>query len=169
VNIQNRTTTRPWGLVRGLVVLASIFACLPLAAQTYYKWVDDQGTVHYTADPPANRTYAEVDTQGQVIATREVAPPANSPDSTEPEQVQMPRQAPPDPELVAARCRQAQENLFWLQNKRRVILEKDDGSQQFLNEEEQQQMVEESRALMEQWCENVDLGNVPINGPPDGR
>lgn len=168
MNIPNRSHSSSPAVVRVVLLALAAAFCLPLAAQTYYKWVDDQGTVHYSAEPPDDRAYDEVDTQGQVIASRELAPPAPA-EPAPAERVEMPREAPPDPQLVAARCRQAQENLFWLQNKRRVILEKDDGSQEFLDEEQQQRMIEENRAMMEQWCKDVDLDAIPMNGPAGGN
>lgn len=142
-----------------------IFALLaaPLvAAQTYYKWTDDNGTVHFTQEPPADSDYEIINTSGQVTGTspspQNAPPPLGEASGAESaEEVQMPREAEPDPELLKARCRQAHENMFWLQNKRRVIIEDDDGNETFASAEKQLEMMEENQALIDEWCQDVDL------------
>ncbi len=136
-----------------LVLLCALLVSAPAAARTYYKWTDENGTVHFTSEPPIDRDYETINTAGLVTGssrTQGEAEPTQSQES--PEDVQMPRQAPPDPEVVAARCEQARENLFWLQSHRRIIVENDDGSETFIDADEQQRMIEENQALIDEWC-----------------
>ena len=137
-----------------LMLLFTLLAAAPVAAETYYKWIDDSGTVHFTAQPPADREYKIIDTSGQITG---VSPaPANTPPAAgedEEARAQMPREAAPDPEVVEARCQQARENLFWLQSKRRIIVENDDGGETFIDAERQQQLIEENQALISEWCQ----------------
>jgi|GEM_PF-923257 len=138
-----------------LVLLCTLLAAAPVAAKTYYKWTDDIGTVHFSAEPPNDREYEIVNTSGRITSI----PSEQSETSQESAQdaagdVQMPRQAAPDPQVVAARCEQARENLFWLQSNRRIIIENDDGSETFIDADEQQRMIEENQALIEEWCQN---------------
>lgn len=136
-----------------LLLLCALLAAAPAAARTYYKWTDDNGTVHFTAEPPNDRDYETISTSGQVTGSSAAQPVDATPPAQETaEDVQMPRQAAPDPELVAARCEQARENLFWLQSKRRIVVENDDGSETFIDAEEQQRMIEENQALIDEWC-----------------
>lgn len=139
-----------------LLILCALLVAAPVAAKTYYKWTDDSGTVHFTAEPPNDRDYETISTSGQVTGSSRTQAEAAAPQAQETaEDVQMPRQAAPDPELVAARCEQARENLFWLQSKRRIVIENDDGSETFIDPEEQQQLIEENQALIDEWCRDA--------------
>ena len=135
--------------------LCALFAAAPIAAETYYKWTDENGTVHFAAQPPADQEYETVNTSGRITGGSPA--PANTPPptgETEEAQVQMPREAAPDPEVVEARCQPARENRFWLQSKRRIIVENDDGGETFIDAEEQQRLIEENQALIDEWCGN---------------
>lgn len=134
-----------------LLILCALLVAAPAAARTYYKWTDDSGTVHFTAEPPSDRDYETINTSGQVIGSSQApAQPAQTQETAE--DVQMPRQGAPDPEVVAARCRQARENLVWLQSNRRIVVENDDGSETFIDADEQQQLIEDNQALLDEWC-----------------
>jgi len=138
-----------------VVLLCAILVAAPAAARTYYKWTDDNGTVHFTAEPPSDRDYESINTSGQVTGSSQTPaqPAAPQAEESAPD-VQMPRQAAPDPEVVAARCQQARENLFWLQSKRRIVIENDDGSETFIDADEQQRLMEENQALIDEWCQD---------------
>ena len=138
-----------------LLLLCALLVAAPAAARTYYKWTDDNGTVHFTAEPPNDRDDETISTSGQVTGSSATQTPAEAPQAQESaEDVQMPRQAAPDPELVAARCAQARENLVWLQSNRRIIIENDDGSETFIDADEQQRLIEENQALIDEWCQD---------------
>jgi len=138
-----------------LLFLCTLLAAAPVAAKTYYKWTDDIGTVHFSVEPPNDREYETVNTSGRITSIAPVQSETSQEAAQDAaEEVQMPREAAPDPEVVAARCKQAQENLFWLQSKRRIVVENDDGSETFIDAEEQQRLIEENQALIEEWCQN---------------
>lgn len=138
-------------------VLCTLLASTPIAAKTYYKWTDEEGTVHFTSEPPRGRDYESINTSGRVVGTERARSRAEDAEDAEADaaaDVQMPREAKPDPEVIAARCRQARENLFWLNNKRRVMVEGDDGEEEFASPEKQQEMIEENQALIDEWCQD---------------
>ena len=138
-----------------LLFLCAALGAAPAMAKTYYKWTDDNGTVHFTAEPPNDRNYEIINTSGQVTGSSRARAETVQPQAQQAaEEVQMPRQAAPDPEVVAARCEQARENLFWLQSKRRIIVENDDGSETFIDADEQQRLMEENQALIDEWCQD---------------
>lgn len=126
--------------------------------QTYYKWTDDEGTTHFTSAPPQDRDYETVRTSVNVISRpapsaeetsdRDNAEEQNGMD----EEVQMPREREPDPEQVEARCAQAQENLFWLQNRRRIEVERSDGTVEFVEGEAREAMIAETQSFIDEWC-----------------
>jgi len=144
--------------------LAAVACCLLMAAvghleaQTYYKWTDENGTTHFTAEPPMDRDFESIDTSGNVISSTRLESPdvSTTAEETMEEVSRAPREGEPDPELVEARCNEARENLFWLQSNRRVIVEDDQGNEQFIDVDRQQQLIEENRALLEEWCGGID-------------
>lgn len=142
-----------------MAILAALLLAASMAAeaQVYYKWRDDQGTVHFSAEPPIDRDYEAINTRGQVIGrSADGAPATDAAQAGQDEAaVQMPREAKVDPDLIRSRCQQARENLFWLQAKRRIIVERDDGTQEFIGPEEQQRQIQANRAFLEEWCGNV--------------
>jgi hypothetical protein len=42
-----------------LLLILAVFA-LPVGAETFYKWTDEQGNVHYTDEPPTHGEYEKV-------------------------------------------------------------------------------------------------------------
>ena len=127
--------------------------------QTYYKWTDDEGTTHFTASPPLDRPYETVNTSISVVTPSSApAEPAAGDRSADAEgdeaaaENAMPRRAEPDPEVVEARCAQARENLFWLENRRRIEVERADGTIELIEGEAREAQIAETRAFLEEWC-----------------
>lgn len=145
-------------LVPAVVCCVLLAWASPSEAQTYYKWTDDSGTVHFTAEPPQDRDFESIDTRGNVIASTRRDPASEAEAANDEAEPQMPREGEPDPEMIEARCTQARENLFWLESQRRIIVEDDQGNDRFIDPEEQQRLIEENRALIAQWCNGEDNG-----------
>lgn len=138
-----------------ILMFCALLVAGSAAAGTFYKWTDENGTVHFTSEPPNGRDYETVSIGDQVSGpSRTQSEPDPAQTRATADDVQMPRQAGPAPEVIAARCKQARENLFWLQSKRRIIVENDDGSETFIDAEEQQRLIEENEALIDEWCDN---------------
>lgn len=124
------------------------------SAQTYYKWKDAQGTVHFTSEPPIDRDYEVINTSGHIVGRSVPGAERKSETAEQSAQpaAQMPREASIDPDLIAQRCQQARENLYWLRANRRIIVERDDGSEEFIDAEEQQAQIEQNQAFIDEWC-----------------
>ena len=140
--------------IAGLAVL--LVASTSGWGQTYYKWTDDEGTTHFTATPPTDRDYETVNTSINVVS-RPAPAPATTDDAEEQggeagDEAQMPREGEPDPEEIAARCTQAQENMYWLQNRRRIEVERADGTVEFVEGEAREAMIAETQAFLDEWC-----------------
>ncbi len=127
------------------------------AEQTVYKWLDEEGVVHYTARPPEGVEYEEVG-----IESREPVEPdggngeaqPEEDDATEsnpPEQPEMSR-SEPDPELVEERCAQALSNIEDLNEYENATVRGDDGEQRQISDEERASMIEEAQAFIDEWC-----------------
>src|SRR5690625_3623102 len=128
----------------GALSVAALLACFSLfAAPTIYEWIDDDGVVHYSEDPPADVDYQRVSTS--VPATSGSDDSDTDPDSDEDEpdaQTDQPEaQEGPDPEVVAERCEQARSHLTLLQETTRLMTN-DRGSARRLTRETRQQRIE---------------------------
>lgn len=145
-------------LIVPALVLALAALSVPRAAaeeETIYKWLDGEGVVHYSAQPPEGVEYEEVS-----IAARESARDNNDAqteaaagegDDRVPEQPEM-TTGEPDPEVVAERCEQARSNIERLRQHANLVVRGDDGEQRSVDEEERQSMIEETQAFIEEWC-----------------
>ncbi|MGK7296430.1 MAG: DUF4124 domain-containing protein [Candidatus Wenzhouxiangella sp. M2_3B_020] len=140
-----------------LLMLAAV-AVEPAEARTYYKWVDDKGTTHFTAEPPNDRDYDVISTTGQRLGNRafEPANPSSREAPPEPEPApQLPREAElsaDERERLAAQCEQARQNLQVLQTRSRIVVEEDDGTQRVAGEEDRQRLIDEAQALIREYC-----------------
>ncbi len=142
-----------------LLCIALLILATPLIADdVLYKWVDDDDVTHYSSQPPVDRDYERV----SLSAASVVSPDEGLVERAEqPAEAQAPAalpalpemvQAEPDPAEVAARCEQARENLFWLQERPRIIVRGDDGSETHLDDDERLRMIEETRAFIAENC-----------------
>lgn len=124
--------------------------------QTFYKWTDDGGTTHFTASPPPDRPYETVNTAISVVTPTSNAGSNDAESEADPteaeDDVQMPRRGEPDPAVVEARCTQAEENLYWLENRRRIEVERADGTVEMVEGEAREAQIAETRAFIEEWC-----------------
>jgi hypothetical protein len=142
-----------------LLALAAMLAD-PAAAKTFYKWVDDNGTTHFTAEPPNDRDYDVVSTTGQRLGNRafEPANPSSREAPPEPEPgPQLPREAElssDERERLQAQCEQARQNLQVLQTRSRIVVEEDDGTQRVAGEDERQRLIDEAQALIREYCQD---------------
>lgn len=127
--------------------------------ETYYKWTDEQGTTHFTASPPLDRPYTTVNTTNRLNARPAAA--ADRAEDSEGADAEdrstdddMPRRADPDPAVVEARCTQARENLYWLENRRRIEIERPDGTVEMIEGDAREAQIAETRAFLAEWCED---------------
>jgi len=121
--------------------------------QTVYKWVDAEGVVHFTAQPPENGEYEKIglQTREPTDATAEGETADDDVESTAPEQPEAAASGP-DPELVAERCKQARSNIEKLTGSANVLIRGEDGENRVLTEEERQRMLEEAQQFINEWC-----------------
>lgn len=138
-----------------LLTAAVAFGAL---ADEVYKWVDENGTTHFSPQPPTDRPYEVITpSAGRVGTVDPTAPPANRDDSTDTsgELPDLPEieVREPDPEEVARRCEQARENLFWLTERRRVsVRDEETGEETWLDDDERLDMIDETEAFLREHC-----------------
>lgn len=150
-----------------LALLFSLFAGLALAG-TMYKWVDDQGTTHYTDTPPPDRKAQEIQTEPSAPATGPGgAQPA--PDNWQEEERQFQRRRAIrkeqqwQEEQAAARAKQqavarkqscllARQNLHALQQGRPVYHIDENGRRTYLDDPARAAAIEQARKDIERYC-----------------
>ncbi|MCJ8169937.1 DUF4124 domain-containing protein [Atopomonas sediminilitoris] len=138
------------GLITGLS--ASVFAA------PVYKWVDEKGVTHFTAEPPAGQNSQEVNIK--------VAPgkpsTTNSAEAIKEAQSNDDKQKAIDDKVKAdvakkekeraEYCQQTRENLAQLRNNPRVRVE-ENGEQRFLSDDERQQRISQAEGNIKEVCE----------------
>lgn len=146
-------------VIAAVIVLAlAALSCPPATASedTIYKWLDSEGVVHYSAQPPEGVEYEEVS-----IAARESsrenddggqAEAASEEDRGEPPEQPEMTTGEPDPEVIAERCEEARGNLQRLQQNSNLVTRDDDGEQRPVGEEERQAMIDETQGFIDEWC-----------------
>lgn len=143
-----------------ILLMLTMLVVEPAAARTYYKWVDDRGTTHFTAEPPNDRDYDVISTSGQRLGNRSFEPanPASREAPPEPEPAaQLPREdelSAEERERLAAQCEQARQNLQVMQTRSRIVVEEDDGTQRVAGEDERQRLIDEAQALIREYCQD---------------
>lgn len=136
-----------------------VLCCATLQAGEVYRWVDEQGNVHYSETPPAGQ---EAEQTGIRTGPRGDPPPQPQPPEEaapeSPEQSERPateERAQPDPEATAEmrrhNCEQAREALETLDAYNRVRVE-EDGELRYLTPEEMEEQRERFREMEEENC-----------------
>ena len=117
-----------------LILLASLAAgALAAAEPKVYKWTDENGTVHYSAEAPASGAQEVAIAKGPTLA-----PPAPA----------AAIEARPTPEESAKRCQQHRDNLKLLKNDAQPLTIEDKGTMRSLTGEERKAQVDAARAAL---------------------
>ncbi|GAB1256319.1 DUF4124 domain-containing protein [Aurantivibrio plasticivorans] len=124
------------------------------AAQTFYKWIDEEGVTHYSAQKPHGQQADEVTIRGgrqTSQSSSQASTPANtnnqkdsSPETTSNEE-EFSRK---DPE----RCNWAKDNLATLQSYSRVRVKEDNGELRYLSDKEKQSKIRDIQKIIDEAC-----------------
>lgn len=144
---------------------ALAFACsLSAQAAQVYKWTDDKGVTHFSAQPPEGQKANEVDVKvapqingGGSAPTYKLPNGAQQPSvSNDAQQQELERkvkaQVREDQAKVQAYCDQSRQNLAQLRNNPRVMVQSGRGETRRLTEEEREQRAAEIQLSIEQNC-----------------
>ena len=151
-----RTRLAIFALTFGLPVFA--------LADGIYKWVDENGVVHFGSQPPQEKQVEVVKApkserykkwqkeQNALVAERKIETASNGTENTEPKPAPAAnKQADTTKAEMAARaqrCDSAQRRLQELQNHPRVREVDASGNYRVLGEEERQQRIQQTRSLL---------------------
>ncbi|HRQ65808.1 MAG TPA: DUF4124 domain-containing protein [Xanthomonadaceae bacterium] len=143
-----------------LLCLIALTLCVAFAAQAtrFYKWVDEEGVVHYSDSPPAHGRYEQIETRDPASTFEELdALEDENSEGTEEEAQERPTR-PPSPQSVAEarqiNCQNARNNLDTLTSFDAIQMDLDgDGELETLTEAQVEEQVERMRAQIERFCD----------------
>lgn len=148
------------------LVTLLFFSLAVVAAPQYYRWVDKDGNVHYTDTPPPGDDYQKV--EGAAPAPNDV--PEDGPTTAErirdwrqrqieqSEAEQKQRRAQQEARQAEAtreqNCRQARENLQYLQEHTQIIVppKTEGGNARRIPDDERVKMIEQGREAVRKFC-----------------
>jgi hypothetical protein len=143
-------------MLRVIALVIAGLSCTGLAAESLYRWTDDQGNVQFSQHPPANRPFAEVNIRtspppgGQLREREKPSDPA--PAADQPEATQQPA-----PSLSAADraqlCQQARSDSSTLVNNPRLMRTLPSGERERIGEEERQELIRKAQAEIQTFCD----------------
>jgi hypothetical protein len=145
-----------------LATLALAFALPSMAAQTIYKWVDENGTVHYGERPPQGVTAEPVSVRSPDVGTSEPNATFTDPEAVaearEEQQEQLRQLAEANAEReeeakrLAAACAAQRSRLADMIPRSKIILQNPDGTSRMLDDDERQAMIDESQKFVDENC-----------------
>lgn len=138
----------------GMFLLACIFSA-PVQAAEYYKWVGEDGVVHYGATPPKGVEAELVKTYGGVGVTsssqsQDATGPGAAGESTAGSEVQL---TPEQIEAKNKRCTEERERLTVLSKPGRIRMSQADGSVTYLSEEDIAREIEITKKVIADSCD----------------
>ena len=136
--------------------MASAFITLAQAAT--YKWVDKDGSVHYSQQPPSDANYEKLNTKPQApnynpAPTTQAAPasPAASGTNNQQGSAVIKQEMAKGEELRRKNCEQAKKALETYTAYRRVLDK--DGNVIILDDNVRAKRIEDSKAAIKEFCE----------------
>ena len=151
--------------MKATTTLAACFCALLVSAvasaEQFYKWIDAQGTTHYTEDPPppSATNSSEVRVSTRQPSGSDAAPPApaaknsNKTDNDKKAKTDSSKNnaavADKDPE----RCKILQDNLQAMQSHGRVKMTDANGEVRVLSDDEKQQQMDSTQKQIKTFCD----------------
>lgn len=154
--------TRP---LQGTLAALALALVLPaFAAQTIYKWVDEDGTVHYGERPPEGVAAEPVNVRSPRVGTSEPNATFSDPqalaDAKQEQQEQLQQlaeqraQQEEEAKRLAAACDAQRARLAEMIPRAKILLQNPDGTTRMLGDEERQQMIDESQKFVDENCQD---------------
>lgn len=132
-----------------------LLVATPVSADTIYRWTDDKGVTQYTAHPPRDREFTQVNTRsGRSVSagsTSQSAPTPTTPPTT-PEPAQAQAQAQAEYPSNEEPCQVARQNLSTLEKGGRIRVDGGADGPRFMGEDERLERLEETRAFIADNC-----------------
>ena len=146
-------------LIRAAALLGGLLSVSPTGADGVYKWVDEQGEVHYGDRPPVDATANEVEIEDRPGPAEDTASRREKArrllDAIESEREQKKAAAARDQARSAQRkrnCAIAKRRAEILERANSVSVTDDDGQRRYLNDQERAAALARARKLVQEWC-----------------
>jgi hypothetical protein len=134
------------------------FAFTTLAQAATYKWVDKDGTVHYSQQPPSDANYEKLNSRSQTpnYNTEPTAPatpaaPAGAAGNNQPGSAVIKQEVAKGEQMRKDNCEKAKKALETYTAYRRVLDK--DGNVIILDDNERAKRIEDSKAAIKEFCE----------------
>lgn len=124
-------------------------------ADTVYKWVDDEGVTHFSAQPPKNRKSDQMRTSTGHSEPVDYSSQFQSEDEEDQDDVRdetAGNQEEPSQEQLDEACEAARENLAMVERGGRIAVTDEDGERRYLDQDEIDERAEEARQIRDQAC-----------------
>jgi len=144
-----------------LCLIAFLIASAPAQAQLY-KWVDEQGKVHYSDTPPAEKSKSK---QTLNIPNQPAAPAASDNKSWQEKEQDFQKRRTSEAEAATKKqkeeqeaktkqenCAKAQQSLSQLQTNAPVYTFNEKTGRTLLNEKQRADAIEKARKAVSDWC-----------------
>ncbi len=144
-------------MVRALAILV-LTLCMAVAAQAtrFYKWVDEDGVVHYSDTRPDHERYEQLDVREPPSLEDELEAAGIDPSEEDPALAKTEAAAAAERAAQEARrtsCTNARTTLSELTSNENVAMDLDgDGSLETLNEIQRQAQIQVYRSQVAQFC-----------------
>jgi hypothetical protein len=147
-------------MIRKLLIVCTtamgLLAFGALATEPVYKWVDEDGVVHFSEQAPPNRDYVRLIPENEA---RGLGVPVPEREQETDRQRDEPvadsasiGEGAPDPRLIAELCSQARQNLDALSQRRLFRVRDAGGGESYLEDDERSEVIAETREFIDRWC-----------------
>ena len=143
--------------IKVLGCLALVLASSVVASEvSIYKWVDDEGVVHFSHSHPANKEATEVDIQvaysSSAIDSEKTTEEQKAEDDEENEELRL-AQVEKNKKMFEENCQSAQANHKMLSNFKKVLMQDENGNEKLLTGEEITEQLEINKKHLDVYCE----------------
>ncbi len=130
------------------VLVGSLSTSQTVEAESFYKWTDDEGTIHYTRTPPKGRDAQKINTQTKTSKPVNYNKPQSESEKASTGTTTVTAESTKNP----ARCEQAHKNLKTLSNAARVRITTPEGEKRYLSPDELQNKKKEMQKAIKESC-----------------
>lgn len=154
------TPARASALVRIPILLLSLALAMTLGAEELYKWVDENGTVHYGAVPPEGVDAVPVSVDLEPGPVTDPYPKTQADGEGEPSIAEQRRQARAEriaqnreeSARIEAECAAQRSILERLEPRPNVIIQNPDGSTSRMDDAERMKLINEAKDFIAKNC-----------------
>lgn len=154
--IQGITMKKTLQLIGALVVIPACLIASSGYADSYYRWKDENGQIHYGSRPPQGVEAVKIKTYGGGTSTESNTPDQASNSGSDSADGDSGSQSETAQRISAERkqqCDNEKQRLSTLESSARIRMKNDDGSTKYLSPEEQAKEISTSKEFLKNACQ----------------